>query len=74
MSCAIAPVAEASSREIDKARLCSFMVFLFTAGFIERSSVCNVLSAKTYTILAQDLNWSPGQQNLRDLVSYASSN
>jgi len=34
----------------------------------------NVLSANTYTILAQDLNWSPGQQNLRDLVSYASSN
>jgi hypothetical protein len=34
----------------------------------------NVLTSKTYTILAQDLNWSPGQQNLKDLVSYASSN
>jgi hypothetical protein len=34
----------------------------------------NVLTSNTYTILAQDLNWSPGQQNLRNLVLYASSN
>jgi hypothetical protein len=34
----------------------------------------NVLTSNIYTILAQDLNWSPGQQNLRELVTYASSN
>lgn len=34
----------------------------------------SVLASKTYSMLAQDLNWSTGQQNLKDLVSYASSN
>jgi hypothetical protein len=34
----------------------------------------NILTSNIYTILAQDLNWDPGQQNLRELVTYASSN
>lgn len=33
-----------------------------------------VIASQVYTILAQDLNWSPGQQNLKELVSNASGN
>jgi len=32
-----------------------------------------VVASQTYTILAQDLNWTPGMLNLKELVSYASS-
>ena len=34
----------------------------------------NIVASNIYTILAQDLNWTPGQQNLKELVTYASSN
>jgi hypothetical protein len=32
-----------------------------------------VISSKTYTILAQDTNWTPGQLSLKELISYASN-
>lgn len=32
-----------------------------------------IKSSNTYTILAQDLNWTTGMINLKELVSYASS-
>ncbi len=32
-----------------------------------------VIASQTYTILAQDTNWTPGQLALKELVSYASS-
>jgi hypothetical protein len=34
----------------------------------------DVISSSVYTILAQDLNWTPGQLNLKELVSNASGN
>ena len=34
----------------------------------------NVIATTVYTILAQDLNWTPGQLNLKELVSNASGN
>ena len=33
-----------------------------------------VISSQVYTILAQDLNWTPGQLNLKELVADASGN
>lgn len=33
-----------------------------------------VIASQVYTILAQDLNWTPGQINLKELVSNASGN
>jgi hypothetical protein len=32
-----------------------------------------VLASQTYTILARDLNWTPGLVSLKELVAYASS-
>jgi hypothetical protein len=32
-----------------------------------------VIASQTYTILAEDKNWTPGMMNLKELVSYASS-
>lgn len=32
-----------------------------------------IVASETYTILAQDLNWTTGMINLKELVSYASS-
>jgi hypothetical protein len=34
----------------------------------------SVIASTVYTILAQDLNWTPGQLNLKELVSNASGN
>lgn len=34
----------------------------------------DVIASIVYTILAQDLNWTPGQLNLKELVSNASGN
>jgi len=33
-----------------------------------------IVASQTYTILAQDLNWTPGQLNLKELISDASGN
>lgn len=32
-----------------------------------------IIASQTYTILAQDTNWTPGQLALKELVTYASS-
>lgn len=37
-------------------------------------STVTVVASNTYTILAQDLNWTPGQLNLKGLIANASSN
>lgn len=37
-------------------------------------STVTVVASTTYTILAQDLNWTPGQLNLRGLIANASGN
>lgn len=45
--------------------------FTYLAEALDEGSV---IASTVYTILAQDLNWTPGQLNLKELISDASGN
>jgi hypothetical protein len=45
--------------------------FTYLAEALEEETV---IASTVYTILAQDLNWTPGQLNLKELISNASGN
>lgn len=54
--------------DMTRSRTFSYLAEAYSAG-----TPNTIVASMTYTVLAQDLNWSPGMMNLKELVSYASS-
>lgn len=65
-------LSEVISFKADTTRSRTF-TYLAEAITIVGSNV-TVVASNTYTILAQDLNWTPGQLNLKGLIANASGN
>ena len=57
----------AFNADTDRSRTFTYLAEAITLGG-------TVVASTTYTIQAQDLNWTPGQLNLKELVSNASGN